>query len=136
MRDYMYSFLWDFHNWTKLEFYSFMKDVFLFWRMTANLSAEHKCLSNLRDFAGHRVTITKHLSQDPAVVNFIKKTFFYHNKATWSPEISSQQVQKLTPQFFVYVLDIDFPLSLSTWSTIWGNHPPFNFMLKFPISTI
>ena len=43
-----------------VEFYSFMKDVFHFWRTTANLSAEHKCLSNLRDFAGHRVPNSCH----------------------------------------------------------------------------
>ena len=36
------------------------------------------------------------------------------NKATRSPEISREQVQKLTP------------------STIWGNHLPVNFILKFP----
>ena len=60
-----------------------------------------------------------------------------YNKETQSPEISSQQVQKLTPQFFgIYIwpyIGYRFPLSLST---IWGNHLLFNFMLKFPISTI
>ena len=56
------------------------------------------------------------------------------NKETRSPEIFRQQVQKLTPHFFVYN-GYRFPLSLST---IWGNHLPVNFMLKFPtcISTI
>ena len=60
------------------------------------------------------------------------------NKATRSPEISGEQVQKLTPQFLLYnciYIGYRFPLSLST---IWGNHLPVNFMLKFPtcISTI
>ena len=58
------------------------------------------------------------------------------NKATRSPEISREQVQKLTPQFLLYIyIGYRFPLSLST---IWGNHLPVNFMLKFPtcISTI
>ena len=45
------------------------------------------------------------------------------NKATRSPEISCQQVQKPTPQFF-------------SRSTIWGNHLPLTFIFKFPISTI
>ena len=35
------------------------------------------------------------------------------NKATRSPEISRQQVQKLTPQFFLFI-GYRFPLSLST----------------------
>ena len=58
------------------------------------------------------------------------------NKATQSPEISRQQIQKLTPQFLLYIyIGYRFPLSIST---IWGNHLPVNFMLKFPtcISTI
>ena len=58
------------------------------------------------------------------------------NKATRSPEISREQVQKLTPQFLLYIyIGYRFPLSLST---IWGNHLPVNFMFKFPtcISTI
>ena len=58
------------------------------------------------------------------------------NKATWSPEISREQVQRLTPQFLLYIyIGYRFPLSIST---IWGNHVPVNFMLKFPtcISTI
>ena len=54
----------------------------------------------------------------------------YNNKATRSPEISREQVQKLTPQFLLYIyIGYRFPLSLST---IWGNHLPVNFMLKFP----
>ena len=37
------------------------------------------------------------------------------NKATRSPEISREQVQKLTPQFFFYIyIGYRFPLSLST----------------------
>ena len=62
--------------------------------------------------------------------------FYTHNKATRSPEISREQVQKLTPQFLLYIyIGYRFPLSLST---IWGNHLPVNFMFKFPtcISTI
>ena len=58
------------------------------------------------------------------------------NKATRSPEISRQQVEKLTPQFLFYIYwNREFPLSLST---IWGNDLPVNFMFKFPtcISTI
>ena len=58
------------------------------------------------------------------------------NKATRSPGISRQQVQKLTPQFLLYIyIGYRFPLSLST---IWGNDIRVNFMLKFPtcISTI
>ena len=58
------------------------------------------------------------------------------NKATRSPEISREQVQRLTPQFLLYIyIGYRFPLSIST---IWGNHVPVNFMLKFPtcISTI
>ena len=58
------------------------------------------------------------------------------NKATRSPEISREQVQRLTPQFLLYIyIGYRFPLSLST---IWGKHVPVNFMLKFPtcISTI
>ena len=52
--------------------------------------------------------------------NFVKKI---QNKAR-------QQVQKLTPQFLLYIyIGYRFPLSLST---IWGNHLPVNFMLKFP----
>ena len=54
------------------------------------------------------------------------------NKATRSPEISREQVQKLTPQCLLYIyIGYRFPLSLST---IWGNHLP----VKFPtcISTI
>ena len=44
------------------------------------------------------------------------------NKATRSPEISREQVQKLTPQFLLYIyIGYRFPLSLST---IWGNHLP------------
>ena len=54
----------------------------------------------------------------------------FNNKATRSPEISREQVQKLTPQFLLYLyIGYRFPLSLST---IWGNHLPVNFMLKFP----
>ena len=54
----------------------------------------------------------------------------WYNKATRSPEISLEQVQKLTPQFLLYIyIGYRFPLSLST---IWGNHLPVNFMLKFP----
>ena len=50
-------------------------------------------------------------------------------KATRSPEISREQVQKLTPQFLLYIyIGYRFPLSLST---IWGNHLPVNFMFKF-----
>ena len=57
-----------------------------------------------------------------------------YNKATRSPEISREQVQKLTPQFLLYIyIGYRFPLSLST---IWGNHLPVNFMLKFPTCTI
>ena len=58
-------------------------------------------------------------------------TFQYSNKATLSPEISRQQVQQHN-HFFIHI-GYSFPLSLST---IWGNHLPFSFMLKFPISTI
>ena len=61
---------------------------------------------------------------------------FWENKATRSPEISREQVQKLTPQFLLYIyIAYRFPVSLST---IWGNHLPVNFVLKFPtcISTI
>ena len=60
----------------------------------------------------------------------------HKNKATRSPEISREQVQRLTPQFLLYIyIGYRFPLSIST---IWGNHLPVNFMLKFPtcISTI
>ena len=62
-------------------------------------------------------------------------TFQYLNKATRSPDISREQVQKLTPQFCYIYIGYRFPVSLST---IWGNHLPVNFMLKFPtcISTI
>ena len=65
----------------------------------------------------------------------VSPRFKYYNKATRSPEISREQVQKLTPQFLLYIYWIYIPLSLST---IWGNHLPVNFMLKFPtcISTI
>ena len=57
------------------------------------------------------------------------------NKATRSPEISRQQVQKLKHNFCSIYIGYRFLLSLST---IWGNHLPVNFMLKFPtcISTI
>ena len=57
-------------------------------------------------------------------------------KTNKKPEISREQVQKLTPQIFLYIyIGYRFPLSLST---IWGNHLPVHFMLKFPtcISTI
>ena len=54
------------------------------------------------------------------------------NKATQSPEISSQQVHH---NFCFIYIGYRFPLSLST---IWRNHLPVNFMLKLPtcISTI
>ena len=74
-----------------------------------------------------------HLRQpvDPDDVNTL-----IQNKATRSPEISREQVQRQTPQFLLYIyIGYRFPLSIST---IWGNHLPVNFMLKFPtcISTI
>ena len=43
------------------------------------------------------------------------KTIYCHlnNKATRSPEISREQVQKLTPQFVLYIyIGYRFPLSL------------------------
>ena len=84
----------------------------------------------------------------------------FHNKATRSPEISRKQVQKLTPQFLLYIIVGNFDMKLTgRWfpqivdrnsgnlypiyiyigyrfplflSTIWGNHLPVNFMSKFP----
>ena len=47
------------------------------------------------------------------------------NKATRSPEISRQQVQKLTSQFLYIYIYIGYRFSLSL-STIWANHLPFN----------
>ena len=71
----------------------------------------------------------------------ISKSFLIHepnktiqSEATRLHEISRQQVQKLTLQFFfIYILDIDSdcPELLSGETTF-----RFNFMLKFPISTI
>ena len=74
------------------------------------------------------------------------------NKATLSPEIFRKQVKNPTHFFLIAYnakkhemrqhcfskknqgnegyIGYRFPLSLST---IWGNHLPFNFMLKFPI---
>ena len=58
------------------------------------------------------------LSNKMVIYNHAIVIYMYiqNNKATRSPEISRQQVQKLTPQFFVFVIYIGyrFPLSLYT----------------------
>ena len=44
-----------------------------------------------------------------------------NNKATRLPEISRQQVQKLTPQFVFYIyIGYGFPLSLSTTCIVFS----------------
>ena len=71
--------------------------------------------------------------QDSKSSSQSRHMYYKGNKATRSPKISRQHVQKLTHAIFFIYIGFRFPLSLST---IWGNHLPFSFMLKFPISTI